>query len=85
MVAFIKNVAHEVRQFYYGLLGQFAIDIHKGMNIIECIHEEMRINLVLQMVEFGLKMGSLLFLEHDSDFAPSEESSGSKTGTHHKE
>ena len=85
MVAIIKNVAHEVRQLYDGLLCQFAIDIHKGMNIIECIHEEMRIDLILQMSEFRLKLCSLLFLEHELILARPEEGGTGKTGTIHEQ
>ena len=50
LAAFVQNVAHHLRQFDDGSLGTFGVDVYEGMNVVERIHEEVGVNLILQIL-----------------------------------
>ena len=52
--AFVESEAHDTRQFDNSLFGFLGINIHKRMDIVERVHQEMRVDLIAQV-------GKLLF------------------------
>ena len=50
-VAVVENVAHELRQLDYTLLGLLGIDVDQCMDIVEGVHEEVRVYLKFQIFQ----------------------------------
>ena len=50
-VAVVENVAHEVRQLNDTLLGLLGVDVDQRMDIVEGVHEEVRVYLKFQIFQ----------------------------------
>lgn len=50
-VAVVENVAHELRQLDYTLLGLLGIDVDQRVDIVEGVHEEVRVYLKFQIFQ----------------------------------
>ena len=55
----VKYITHHLRKLDHGALGILGIDVDQRVDVVERIHEEMRVDLVLEVIHFGLQV--LLF------------------------
>ena len=51
LVALIEHVAHHLRQLQDGGFRLLGIDVNQCMDVVECIHEEMGVDLVFQILQ----------------------------------
>ena len=54
LVVFIEHITQHVAQAVHGILGLLWIHLNQGINAIERIEQKVRIQLVLQILQFGL-------------------------------
>ena len=69
MARFVEDVSHHLREFDDGAFGRFRVDVDQGVDVVERVHEEVRIDLILQIIHFGLEILAfeglhLLFVAH---------------------
>lgn len=64
--SFVENEAHDLRQFDDRLLCLFRLNVNQGMDVVERIHQEVGVDLILQVLELLLKV---LALELGQTFA----------------
>ena len=55
----VEHVAHHLRKLDHGVFCIFRVDVDQRMDVVERVHEEVGIDLVLQIIHFGLHV--LLF------------------------
>ena len=61
-VAFIENMPHQFRELFDAHLCLFGIDVHQRVDIVEGVHEEMRIDLVAEGLQLPAQVLRLQFL-----------------------
>ena len=55
----VEDVAHHLREFDHGLLCIFGIDVDQGVDVVERVHEEVRIDLVFEIIHLRLEVLAL--------------------------
>ena len=58
-LAVVEHVAHHLGEDEHGVLGFFGIDVDECMDVVERVHEEVRIDLILQILELLLQVAAL--------------------------
>ena len=61
LISLVEHKAHHLRQFQDRAFRLLRIDIHKGVDVVERIHEEVRIDLVTQVLQLLLQILVLQF------------------------
>ena len=56
MVGLIEDITHQLRQVDNALLGLLGVDVDKGMDVVEGVHEEVRMQLITELVEVLLEV-----------------------------
>ena len=56
LITLIEYETHHLRQFQDRILSLLGVDIHQCMDIIKCVHEEVRIDLVPQVFQLLLQV-----------------------------
>ena len=51
LVPFVEDVAHHLRQLHDSALGRLRVDVHQRVDVVERVHEEMRIYLVAKVFQ----------------------------------
>ena len=59
--ALIEHEAHDFGQFDDGLLGLFGVDVHQRMDVVEGVHQEVGVDLILQILQLLLQVLTLQF------------------------
>lgn len=58
----VEHVAHHLRELDDGILGALGVDVNQRVDVVERVHEEVRVNLVLEVVHLGLHVLALELL-----------------------
>ena len=61
VVSLIQYVSHQFRQLDNRCLGTFGVDVDKSVYVVERIHQEVRIDLILKVLQLPFE-GVLLYL-----------------------
>ena len=56
LVALVEHKAHHLRQFQYRVLGFLWVYVHQRMDVVQRVHEEVRVDLVLQIFQLLLQV-----------------------------
>ena len=51
----VEHIAEHEAEFVYGMLCLFAVESGEGVDVVERVEQKMGINLVLQILQFGLR------------------------------
>ena len=51
LIALIEHVAHHLRQLQYRVLGLLRVYVYECVDVVQRVHEEVRINLVAQILQ----------------------------------
>ena len=72
LLVFIQHIAEQFAQFLYGLLRLFGVESRKGIDIVQRVEQKMRVQLVAQVLQFGLCAAFHGLLPFQFGFAPSQ-------------
>ena len=61
----VQHMAQELTQFQYRILCLFSIEGYQGIDIVQCVEQEMWIKLILEILELGIR---LLLFDFDEPF-----------------
>lgn len=61
MFVFVEHMAEEVAQVVDGILGTVGIDGDEGVDVVESVEQEMRVQLAFQVLEFRFGAGFFQF------------------------
>ena len=59
---FVEDVTHHLRQLDHGVLRIGGVDVDQRVDVVERVHEEMGVDLVFEIVHFGLEVLSFELL-----------------------
>ena len=63
VVSLVQYIAHQLREFDYRSLGTLGVDVDKSVYVVERIHQEVRIDLILKVLQLPFE-GVLLYLRY---------------------
>ena len=61
-VAFIEHITHHFRKLHDAVLRLFLVDAYQRVNVVERVHEEVGVYLVLQVLKLMLQVFPFQFL-----------------------
>ena len=85
----VEHVTHHLRKLDHGVLGRLGVDVDQRVDVVERVHKEVRVDLVFQVIHFGLKVLALerlhlLFVAHRLVYQlDTRVGSGHKESQHH--
>ena len=59
---FVEDVTHHLRQLDHGVLRIGGVDVDQRVDVVERVHEEMGVDLVFEIIHFGLEVLSFELL-----------------------
>ena len=81
----VEHIAHHLREFDYDLLGRLGVNINHRMDVIERIHEEVGIDLILQIIHLRLQCVTLHGHHLLLGLNRAKDKFNRAVGTHHKQ
>ena len=85
LITLVEHKTHHLRQFQDRILRLLRVYVDKGMDVVECIHEEMRIDLIAQVLQLLLQVLLLQFGQSLTVVATAEIALDTQVGTKHQD
>ena len=85
LVAFVEHKAHHLRQFENGVFRLLRVDVHKGVDVVERVHEEVRIDLIAQVFQLLLQVLTLQLSQPLTVVATAEVTLDAEVGSKHQD